>query len=1311
MKGVAKTVFKGTTIDTFPVTVIGIIKKAVADTDVILIKVDSPYLKEKGIGLVRGMSGSPVYFNGKLAGAIAYGWGFTKEAVAGVVPIHAMLEELASPEGGKTENYRNYKLQNTGYLEPLGTICQVSGLTGDGLTKFKKAFPQLDFVPFGNIAGTSGRSKLVSKSFIQSHLKEGAAIGVDLVRGDFSVTAIGTLSYQEGNKILAFGHPMMFLGKVDLPMSLVSIAYILPSIEFPAKIGSVIGEIGRIKEDRLYALGGILGEKAKMVPMAVTVYDNERNIRKKFHVEIAQEPRLLALASSIVAQRALEAASSRMGEGSALVSYSLYFKELPPLKRENLVYSETSPGQIALFDMEKSIMDLLENDFQKVHLEKIELSIKMRPDIPLATLRRVFVEKRRLEPGEPVKLTVEIQPFNGKVERRALTIPLPPDMNGQLMLGVSGGLEYEKIRKTIGIPTPTPVSLEQLYKLVERRPPFNALQIQIALPRRGAVLGGEKVQSLPSFLLDIIEEIGISGVTLQPDELTKSIELPWILAGSQVIDLFVGKMERELQVFPPKKQEPSLPPHPAPSLPEGKDEPPAQSPGQPPMPLLLQKTGAGIEFTGKKFGFEQAASIPHWDRGKFNGVAVTDSGSLILTPRLQEVTTLREPFIWSLAENNKTSTVYVGTGLPGNIYKISHNSFSNVPPKLLYNTKEEIVTALIVASNGDLFAGTSRGTIFHFDEDGILKNKIKTGEEHIWSLLFDLKDTIYIGTGGIQGKIFRWDYLNNKTLKHIATLSQSHVLSLALGKDGSLYAGTSNAGIIVKVSKINVSSEGLKVNVSLEDYVTPLFSTQAFSVTAMAFDKEGTLYFGTSPDGKIYKFNLQDSTLPDKIQPYYDLPDTHIASIVPIANGELLVSTGKMGSLYKISPPGKAIRIIKGEQEELISLRGGHGGTYWGASGSQGKIFQINNYFSYNSKGEFFSQIFDTGDLSRWGIISWTSQNPKGTDIKVETRSGNSPISDETWSLWQEVSLNSPIKNPMGRYFQYRATLSSKDPGQTPLLEELHFYYKRINHPPYLSLTAPAGVGFFSKRVLIKARVNDPDGDTTFISFWRKKESAETAKEANGKTDGKTGWEKIGERFINKVERLSFSGNGDEEIIQEWDTKEVSDGHYRLRVLISDFPNNTHDEEYSKEVSSKPIVIDNTPPVMNLSLKEIHEDEPILIEGLIKDNLSPVKEVLFRLPLSKKSSASKHKKDSTSEMQKSDSITKTEQFKKIEQLTIGKLSEWNPAISGDGIFDSQEESFILRFIPLSAGSYPLEIKGVDMAGNETIKTFTLNVTR
>ena len=238
MTGYGLTVFHGTTIDSFPVTILGVLKGNRPSADLILARGSGDFLERTGI--IAGMSGSPVYIGGRLIGAISYTWAFTKDPVAGITPIGEMLGSLRSwPEeklGSSDARYGALDLPPgdtsplPGEAHPIATPLAFSGFTPEALRYLDPWLKDHGFVsaPGGGAPGGGSCDSLVP----------GAAVGVELVRGDMSATAIGTVTYRDGSRVLAFGHPFYALGRVKLPMTAATIHTIFASQQISTKVGS-----------------------------------------------------------------------------------------------------------------------------------------------------------------------------------------------------------------------------------------------------------------------------------------------------------------------------------------------------------------------------------------------------------------------------------------------------------------------------------------------------------------------------------------------------------------------------------------------------------------------------------------------------------------------------------------------------------------------------------------------------------------------------------------------------------------------------------------------------------------------------------------------------------------------------------------------------------------------------------------------------------------------------------------------------------------------------------------------------------------
>ena len=266
MKGTGRSVFFGTEIKEFDVEVVDIMRHVWPRGDMILCRLSGQGLEESG--LVAGMSGSPVYIDGKLVGAVSYAWSFAKEPLAGVTPAAQMLEIWNEPDRSESPGgSRSGRTARSGGLAGLSALplpVALSGFTPALAELVGPALKGFDLLPVG-AAGVLGATADTSA------LVPGAAVGVALVSGDVQLSGIGTLTCREGNRILAFGHPMSRAGNVRMPMVGGVIHSVVPSVASSFKLFSPTAPLGTINQDRLAGVGGYIGPVPAMLPVTAVV--------------------------------------------------------------------------------------------------------------------------------------------------------------------------------------------------------------------------------------------------------------------------------------------------------------------------------------------------------------------------------------------------------------------------------------------------------------------------------------------------------------------------------------------------------------------------------------------------------------------------------------------------------------------------------------------------------------------------------------------------------------------------------------------------------------------------------------------------------------------------------------------------------------------------------------------------------------------------------------------------------------------------------------------------------------------------------
>jgi hypothetical protein len=267
MKGTGRSVFFGTEVKEFGVEVVDIMRHVTPRGDMILCRLSGQGLEESGV--VAGMSGSPVYIDGRLVGAVSYGWSFAKEPLAGVTPAAEMLRIWNEPDHSESPGgSRSDRMPGGSELAGLSALplpVALSGFTPALAELVEPALKKLGFTPVA-AAGSSS-----AEAAETSNLVPGAAVGVALIDGDVRLAGIATLTCREGNRILAFGHPMLQAGNVRMPMVGGRIHSVVPSVASSFKLFSPTAPLGTINQDRPAGVGGNIGPIPEMLPVTAVV--------------------------------------------------------------------------------------------------------------------------------------------------------------------------------------------------------------------------------------------------------------------------------------------------------------------------------------------------------------------------------------------------------------------------------------------------------------------------------------------------------------------------------------------------------------------------------------------------------------------------------------------------------------------------------------------------------------------------------------------------------------------------------------------------------------------------------------------------------------------------------------------------------------------------------------------------------------------------------------------------------------------------------------------------------------------------------
>ena len=505
MEGYGLSVFRGTAVDSFPMTILGVLKGNRPGADLILARARGDFLERTGI--IAGMSGSPVYIGGKLIGAVAYTWAFTKEPVAGITPIREMLSALRTtvPEEKLESSDARYGALDLppgaasplpGEAHPIVTPLALSGFTPEALRFLDPWLTEHGFVsaPGGGAPGGGDCDSIVP----------GSAVGVELVRGDMSATAIGTATYREGNRILAFGHPFYALGRVQLPLTAATIHTVFASQQISTKVGSATRTCGTITADRSVGIAGELGGAPSMIPMGVTIRGPQGRERR-YSFEVARSRSLTpGLASATIVSSISEAL---FDVGLATTRYDLTYwlnggKRV--LHRGNAIVAP-APLAGAGDDVSQTLFLLLVNRFEPVRLDSLHAEISVEEGLDQATVTSIRVDPTMAAPGESVQVELSIRPARQKPEIRRVTLRIPPGTPpGDLVVRACSGPDTDKWDRERAPETFEPQSLDHLLGLLSRERRGDAIFVQLYREVRGVTVHGGEISQVPSSVLDVI---------------------------------------------------------------------------------------------------------------------------------------------------------------------------------------------------------------------------------------------------------------------------------------------------------------------------------------------------------------------------------------------------------------------------------------------------------------------------------------------------------------------------------------------------------------------------------------------------------------------------------------------------------------------------------------------------------------------------------------------------------------------------------------------------------------------------------------
>ncbi|MFI5097503.1 MAG: hypothetical protein ACHQT6_05970 [Candidatus Acidiferrales bacterium] len=513
MQGYAYTIFAGDAIEKFDLEVLGVLPNFLGPKQsIILVQLKGPKVEHTGV--VAGMSGSPVYIEGKLAGALSLKLGiFTKEAIAGVTPIEDVLRPPTESATAQA-NPQQFSLPNNALarnalpsgssLEPIETPLVFSGFQPAALQQFA---PQLQ--SYGFVAAQGGTAEARPED---GHLAPGDMAGMVLVQGDASINSACTVTAVQGDRVYLCGHPFLNLGDVQIPMARSRVVMTLSSELASTKIVNVGGPIGTITGDHLTAVTGRLGAPPAMIPLDLTFVTG--NAEKKLHFELVNHPKLTPLLVALTTFNGISQ-NSLYGEGTTLrLTGEIRLQGHVPVQVENTF----APGDSLMPDstpmalvVQNMFGRLFNNNYEIPSVEHITLRVESQPGRKSYTIDSAWLEKGEAAPGDNLKVRVLLQPYRGPARIEEATVHVPDQIargatlrvlvsDAEWMNRASRGFSFPGMPGAAG-----PEGLDQLITLMNRERRNDRLYVGLFVPAPTLVWDDKELPNVPLSQINMID--------------------------------------------------------------------------------------------------------------------------------------------------------------------------------------------------------------------------------------------------------------------------------------------------------------------------------------------------------------------------------------------------------------------------------------------------------------------------------------------------------------------------------------------------------------------------------------------------------------------------------------------------------------------------------------------------------------------------------------------------------------------------------------------------------------------------------------
>jgi len=553
MHGVAYTVFQGVKPEPMDVEVLGVLKNANGPKgDIILVRLGGA--KAEYTGVVAGMSGSPVYFDGRLAGAVAFRIGeFSKEPIAGVTPISEMLEisaidhsavsgpieaKVGATGSSKTASpaTNTVPVQNfANYLKPIETPLVFNGFAEDTVQRFASQFAASGIVP---VMGTGS----VSDAKQPEPMEPGSAVSAILVRGDMDIAATCTVTYMDADHLLACGHPLMQFGMIDIPMTKAQVLATLPSPLNAFKIVNATEPVGAFVQDRHNGILGEFDKKPDMIPVTLTIHADSGD--KQIHYEILNNARLSPVAMMATVFNALHGVNEYGEEITYHMKGSIGVEKYPDVALQDMfaaVDGAQPPAMLAATSLGERFTRIYDNPYSTPEIRGVNLDFDIVHERRFARLESARTDVTEARPGDEIMIEALLRPYRGEAIVEHIPIQIPTSASkGPLRILVSDGESLDRLRHGSSLMAHK-LDLASTIAFLNKEHVNNRVYVSLLEANPEAMVADKIMPSLPPSIMNVMD--GMRGnqdmVVSNESSLSETATGPldYVIAGAQVLTI------------------------------------------------------------------------------------------------------------------------------------------------------------------------------------------------------------------------------------------------------------------------------------------------------------------------------------------------------------------------------------------------------------------------------------------------------------------------------------------------------------------------------------------------------------------------------------------------------------------------------------------------------------------------------------------------------------------------------------------------------------------------------------------------------